>query len=449
MNIETTCNTPDEILFENIAINSKRELKWLKQESAHDGHAVIVGGGPSAADWVEEIKMRQQHGQVIFALNGAAKWLQGNGINPDYCVVVDAREHNVSFMGHANHYLLSSQCHPVLFEHGDKITLWHQEYPDNMPEFESSLPDNQPEHTLIGGGTTVGLSAMVIAYALGYRTLHLYGYDSSYRDNYCHAYTQHDPQRVECVSTVAGKSFKTTLAMAKQAELFPQLSDSLINLGCTITIRGDGLLPWTSKMSAVKPEEMSEQDKYKKMWDIPAYRDFSPGEHAASFFCLAANPKPTDLVIDFGTGTGRGALRIHQMRRCNVLMLDFADNCLDDEVRAEIGEKMQFAQADLTKPIEHRAPYGYCTDVMEHIEPKNVDYVLVNIMNAAPKVFFQICTVPDTMGALIGQDLHLTVKPADWWKEKFMSLGYAVQWEFVQDTAVMFFVTRSLEEENA
>lgn len=449
MNIETTCNTTDEILFENIAINSARKLPWLNQVEAHDGHAVIVGGGPSIADWVEEIRVRQQHGQVIFALNGAAKWLKEKGIFADYCVVVDAREINTGFIGHANQHLLSSQCAPILFEASENTILWHQEYPDNMEQFEDALPDEHPEHTLIGGGTTVGLSAMVIAYALGYRQIHLYGYDSSYRDDHCHAYAQHDPQRIECVSTVAGKSFKTTLAMAKQAELFPQLSDSLIDLGCTITIRGDGLLPWTSKMSAVKPEELTEQEKYQKMWEHEQYRDVAPGEYAASFFCLAANPKPTDLVIDFGAGTGRGALRIHEMRRCNVLMLDFADNCLDKNVREKMSDKLRFNICDLTKPIEQRAPYGYCTDVMEHIPPEDVNSVIINIMTAAPKVFFQISTVPDTMGALIGHPLHLTVESAQWWKDKFLSLGYTVQWEFEQDIAVMFFVTQPLEEENA
>lgn len=449
MNIETTCNTPDEILFENVAINSARQIPWLKSEEAHDGHAVIVGGGPSAADWIDEIRVRQQHGQAIFALNGAAKWLHGQGIVPDYCVVVDARSINTGFIGYAKHDLLSSQCHPDLFDASEKVTLWHQEYPDNMEQFEASLPSDCPEHALIGGGTTVGLSAMVVVYALGYRNMHLYGYDSSYRDDHCHAYAQHDPQRIECVSTVAGKSFKTTLAMAKQAELFPQLSDSLIDLGCTITIRGDGLLPWTSKMAAVKPDELTEQEKYQKMWGHEQYRNVSPGEHSASFFCLAANPKPSDLVIDFGTGTGRGALRIHEMRRCNVLMLDFADNCLDEKVRAKVGDKLRFNICDLTKPIDHRAPYGYCTDVMEHIPPEDVNSVIVNIMTAAPKVFFQISTVPDTMGALIGHPLHLTVENAQWWKDKFLSLGYTVQWEFEQDIAVMFFVTQPLEEENA
>jgi hypothetical protein len=53
------------------------------------------------------------------------------------------------------------------------------------------------------------------------------------------------------------------------------------------------------------------------------------------------------------------------------------------------------------------------------------------------------------MGALIGHPLHLTVQDTKWWRELFLSLGYTVRWENTQDTAVMFFVTQPLEEENA
>lgn len=450
MIIETTCNTSDDVLFSHVKQNSHRDLPWLKAKEAHDGHAVIVGGGHSVVDWIDEIRVRQQHGQTIFALNGAAKWLKSQGVTPDHTVVVDARDHNIGFIGYANHYLLSSQVHPSLFDAaGLNVTLWHQEYPDNMAEFEASLPDHQPDHTLIGGGTTVGLSAMVVAYALGFRKLHLYGYDSSYADDHLHAYAQTDPQRIECTVTVAGRSFKSTLAMARQAELFPQLSNSLIDLGCQITIRGDGLLPWTSKMSAVKPEEVSEQEKYTMMWAHNQYRDVAPGENVASLFCLAANPGKDDLVIDFGAGTGRGALAIHKKQGCKVQMLDFADNCLDKKVRDALSDDFKFATADLTQPIQYKAKYGYCTDVMEHIEPEKVKTVIQNIMQSAEKVFFQISTVPDTMGALIGQQLHLTVEKADWWKDLFLSLGYTVQWEFIEDIAVLFFITQPLEEENA
>ena len=78
---------------------------------------------------------------------------------------------------------------------------------------------------------------------------------------------------------------------------------------------------------------------------------------------------------------------------------------------------------------------------MEHIEPEKVDQTVKNIMAACDSCFFQISTVPDSMGSLVGHALHLTVKPHDWWKDKFVSLGYAVAWEERQEQAALFYLT--------
>jgi hypothetical protein len=71
-----------------------------------------------------------------------------------------------------------------------------------------------------------------------------------------------------------------------------------------------------------------------------------------------------------------------------------------------------FVEHDLTKPLDLRATYGFCTDVLEHIPTEDVDKVLDNCLSACQNVFFQIATVDDVMGgfdwaplALDGQTL--------------------------------------------
>lgn len=417
LNIETTVNTVDDILFENVRINSLRVIPWITSLAAHDGHAVLVGGGPSVADWIEEIRWRSNT-QTIFALNAASGLLSRNGITPDYQVVLDARASNVDFVGHARYYLFASQCDPSVFDAVEEgASLWHQHYPDDMPRFDSVLPSSGPEHALIGGGTTVGLSAMALAYALGFRKLHLYGYDSSYRDGLRHAYPQTDPQNIDCEVTSCGKTFRTSLAMAQQADFFPQLSDKLIDAGCTITIRGDGLLPWISKMSAiVMHEEIGEKEKYERMWAIDAYRNDSPGEECVEKFLRLAMPERTDLVYDIGAGTGRAAAKIAE--HCSVIMYDIADNCLDAEVRSKLNENLRFFVADLREEKPPEADYTYCTDMLEHIEPHKLDAVLGNVLRSAKKTFLQISLTNDEFGALIGQPLHLSVHSFEWWEKK-------------------------------
>jgi uncharacterized Rossmann fold enzyme len=442
MDIEILCNTADELLFENVRANSSKPLEWVKQCEAHDGHAVIVGGGPSAADCIESIRWRFGLGQTIFALNNAAKMLMQHRITPEFQVIVDAREHNVAFVGNSNNQLLASQCHPSAVEKALNPILWH-------PVIEGIVDviDSEREYALIGGGTTVGLSAMCLAYTLGYRKIHLYGYDSSHRGKASHAYAQPENDREPIVKVTAyGKTWDCSLAMASQAELFPECANRLIDLGCIITMDGDGLLPtafrqlWPDRSPAVYTPTaiMSEPEKYEAIWDKPEYRNVSPGEACVEPFLMLAGP---GTVIDFGCGTGRAGQRLSEAGH-KVTLYDFAPNCLDEGVRARLTGNLSLVQGSLFDPIKIRADYGFCTDVMEHIPPESVDAVLQNIMGAVEKAFFQISLVPDNMGSLIGQQLHLSVHPMSWWRETFQRLGYRIEWEQNRDhIAALFFVS--------
>lgn len=174
-----------------------------------------------------------------------------------------------------------------------------------------------------------------------------------------------------------------------------------------------------------------EAEKYKKLWDRPEYRVTSPGEGMATMFLEQARVKPDAEVIDFGCGTGRGALMLALFGKMKVQMLDFAENCLDPEVAQACQtqpERIKFAQQDLSKPCNYFAPYGYCCDVMEHIPTDDVPFVLKNILSSAQHVFFGISTVQDQMGVLIGETLHLTVQPLSWWLQKLAEAGAVVHW---------------------
>ena len=425
MNIQITCNTEDSILLANVHQNSRLPLRWVKSLPAHDGHAVIVGGGPSVADYLPSIQRRIELGQTVFALNAACGFLNKHGVTPDYQVMLDARPENSNLLGKASEYLLASQCHPALFSAVEAPTLWHAINEDS----EYDLPEYNDDYAMIGGGTVVGLSAMALAYTLGYRKLHLYGYDSSHREKAGHAYEQPlNAQDPICKVTLGGQTFTSSLAMAAQAERFPVLCNSLIDLGCVITVDSDGLIMAVIQEMKQKAEPLTEDEKYRKMWALPAYRDMSPGEGFASEFVRLAQITKETSVIDFGCGTGRGGKAIHELTGCSVVLTDFADNCLDEDT------KLPFVVSDLAEPMGLRADVGYCTDVMEHIPPDQVHDVIENIMECVDRCFFKIAMFPDNMGALIGQPLHLSVFPLQWWVSMFAGyeILYAAGEELVQ-----------------
>jgi len=243
--LDTVCNTAKEAILANVRSAIKRDLPWVDVAAPHDGHVSIVGGGPSVKRLVEELRWRQSIGQQVMALNGAGRFLSQAGIRADACVLVDARPENAAFLaGHDGLVLIASQCAPETFDKGYEgglpMEVWHANT-DGMAEL---LKDEQRPVHLVGGGSTVGLNAMVLAWMRGYRNIHLYGYDSSLAEGQHHAYpqAQNDGDRV-IDALFSGRRFKTTAWMVQQVNEFQQLAAGMMNDGCTITVHGDGLLP--------------------------------------------------------------------------------------------------------------------------------------------------------------------------------------------------------------
>lgn len=230
-------NVSDSDLIENIKSALKLPYPRVNQIPAHDGHAVIVGGGPSLNDHIDEIRWRKQQGQIVFATNNTL-----SKVEADYHVMLDARKENAAFVPYNMKCLYASQCHPNVFErsknNGNAITIWHSMI-DGIQEVVCE------DSCFIGAGlSSVGLKAMALAYTMGYRKIHIYGLDSSYRDGEHHAYKQplNDNERildVECNGTI----YTTAAWMATQAEEFKSIAGLLVNAGCTLTVHGDGLIP--------------------------------------------------------------------------------------------------------------------------------------------------------------------------------------------------------------
>jgi hypothetical protein len=119
------------------------------------------------------------------------------------------------------------------------------------------LPDG--EHCLLTSGNSAGLAAIGLADALGYRTLYLFGYDSSYED-YHHAYRQ-DLNDGDAVieALCAGRTFKTSPWMLHQVQQFQELAAKLANDGVTIMVGGDGLLPHVARQMQLMSQLQSQE----------------------------------------------------------------------------------------------------------------------------------------------------------------------------------------------
>lgn len=149
-----------------------------------------------------------------------------------------------------------------------------------------------------------------------------------------------------------------------------------------------------------------ERLKYEKMWNEDKYRKFSPGEKSVYDF-ITHKPKGRTLV-DIGCGTGRASKKLSE--HFEVCMFDIAKNAPEVD--------LPFVCGCIWKDEIPEADWGYCCDVMEHIPPSKINKTLENIAKSTSQIYFRIYFQDDKCGKEVGETLHLTVKPFEWWDKK-------------------------------
>ena len=301
------CNTPDKKIRKNFRINGARDLKWVSRMEAHTGIAVICGSGPSLKECLPEIYARAKAGQYIFAINGAAQFLADRGIKPVWFITLDMRPENVKFVKSrpTMRYLIGSNCAPELFDElaGEDVGVIH---PAGYEDLEDCLPTTR-SICAIGGGHTSGLTALCTAHTLGFREIHLYGYDScDAPGGESHAFEQsegvQEQRRLRIRVGDNGVEFSCSFAMYAQAKEFPKYARMLADEGSTVSVHGDGLLPVIAR-EMIRPVDAS-----KACYDLggaPASYDFTAWLMIAEMARRRENA-PGPLKVAFKPGPADG-----------------------------------------------------------------------------------------------------------------------------------------------
>lgn len=214
--------------------------EFAPPEVPFQGACDIVASGPSVMTQLDKLGQR-----FTIAVSKAHDFLIDHGINPQVSFCIDPTKNVLTNYEHKKRfikYYLASQTHPdVLNEfEGYDVTLVHM-----LGKSERTFPELKGKF-LLGGGSTSGLRAMSFAYLLGFRELHLYGFDSCYASAGGKVVRNVNrlagPERL--ISGVEGsdKRFVTDGAMAQQADEFRETLKTGIFHDAEIHAHGDGLI---------------------------------------------------------------------------------------------------------------------------------------------------------------------------------------------------------------
>jgi uncharacterized Rossmann fold enzyme len=377
----------------------------------------IVCFGPSLNDTWEQIKGFR----YVMTCSGAHRFLIDRGIVPNWHVDVDPRAHKVALIGEPHRdveYLLSSTCHPSYFEllqdGGFNVKLWHV-----FSNAEDSIRTLPPGEWALFGGSDAGMRAMVVARFLGFTEQHIFGMDGCEGKTGKHAAAHPNQAQGHRVVVIDGVEYKTTIAMAECARQIPHELNQLPDVNATFY--GEGLTQAIArsyqrtqvptgtptvafvKPALITPEYAALNAQLHK--ENLAY-GVGGGKHAKTVIELAERLK-TRSVLDYGCGKGYLAKAI-----------PFPIWEYDPAIP---GKQESPRPADLV----------CCTDVLEHVEPENLTYVLDDLRRCVKQIgYFTIHTGPAVKFLSDNRNAHLIQQGKGWWQRKlskFFTVGKIIQ----------------------
>lgn len=402
-------------------------------QERRDDPIAVVGFGASLRTTWEKIR----DFKFVMSCSGSHKFLIERGIIPNFHVEVDPRPHKVGLLGppHRNvEYLAASSCHPDYFKHleGFNVKLWHVF--DTSPDGLRLLP---PGEWAVTGGCDAGLRAMTLAGFLGFRALHVFGLDGCAPgpDEERHADVHPNGKQKYSTCVYREKTYWTTPAMLEAAKQTFHELDHMPTV--TAMFYGEGLIqdiaqhytpnaaalvkPFTNTVGFYKPELISTEYRRlnAQLHEQNPYYGAGGAKHAITVKRLVESmSKEASLpvsVLDYACGKGLLARE-----------LEFPIYEYDPAIP---GKDESPRPADLV----------VCSDVLEHVEPDKLLYVLDDLRRCVKQVgFFTINTGPAMKTLPDGRNTHLIQQNRVWWEKKlskFFTIGKI--WEVPSELIVV------------
>ena len=225
--------------LDNIKKNiEKYRARIALPQPQHGRTCQLICFGPSLLDTWREI----DRGGIVVSVSGAHDFVRDRAIVPTHHVEFDWRPHkalHVTEPSRETCFLLASCSHPDMMAKVPDPVLWHAQ----QNERENSLIKTlEPEAYLVPGGSSVGLRAIELFNALGYRRFEIHGMDSSFTDiQWAGRHFGKSKEKRDIIEVkVNDRKFKTSIAFLTYVDQFQ--SCKAANPHLSFVLHGDGLM---------------------------------------------------------------------------------------------------------------------------------------------------------------------------------------------------------------
>jgi predicted O-methyltransferase YrrM/uncharacterized Rossmann fold enzyme len=411
--IKVTYCIPTWLRDEQIKLNTARVKGRIAPHYEKRNKSIaLVNFGPSLNDTWEQIK----NFEYIMTCSGAHNFLVERGIIPTHHIDVDPRPHKVKLIGtpqKGTEYLIASTCHPTLFEHlkDFDVKLWH--IFDTSEDGLRLLPAGE---WAITGGCSVGVRTLTLARFLGFTDLHIFGMDGCEGKSGKHADIHPNQPKTHALVEYEGVTYKTTAGMLEAAKNTWHELDLMKDV--TAKFYGEGLVQAMSKRYQRKEVKGDQFVGFSKPELISAaYRELNSQLH--------------NEELAYGVGGGKFApiaLKLSESLKTTSI-LDYGCG------KGYLAKALPFPiwEYDPAIPGKEESPRPadivICTDVLEHIEPDHLPFVLDDLRRCVKKVgLFVICSGAAKKTYSNGMNTHLIQQNEKEWGKKlseFFTIGSA------------------------
>ena len=417
-------------IIEQVRINAQRHnIRNLRGERFRQETMVFIAGGPSLNQFVDEIRAKcVDPAYDVYTSNKTCSWMLSKGMKPKYHVIIDPTERkklDLEYDDKTITVVLGLQCHPAVFdkaiENGQTVLKFlaasatRANGETDAQVALAACTQDDPEIIGIGGGSMAGTRMLYLAAAMGYRRIEYYGFDACcvYENNIVknYAYSKVRNEHVIEVTAGNGRTFYSTVSLARQAEEIVRLMDNLP--GLEVVVHGDTFMANQVAMykETKKPADYLISPAYAKMMskmhDTYERYGTSGDSHASRVFMAGAQ-----IVKKFG--------------KCDIL--DYG--CGKETLRIAMEEafptipNMRVIGYDPGMPATHKnlkkSEIVVCTDVMEHVEPECIDNVLSHICSLTEHVaIINVSLIPAVKVLPDGRNSHISLHSKDWWNSYF------------------------------